>query len=258
MATPPESVRAELALVTATAASEIRNAAPDLSSDPLQGTLEALGLLVPSFYDAAGALAVDWYDERRTEASPSTAYAPTIIGDPATDWIDREVEKLMRSIEDETQRAVDEAVALAEKEVARGFRDSILGNLRSDEDALGWSRVARPGACKFCSMLADKGCCLPLGVDGDLRRPPQLQLRRAPGVPQRRARPRGVRDPVPGLERTGAQREGPGRAQRAREGLPQQELPRLSGVIDHPLAGGSATAALNAGAQPDEATEMRP
>lgn len=157
MATPPESVRAELALVTATAASEIRNAAPDLSSDPLQGTLEALGLLVPSFYDAAGALAVDWYDERRTEASPSTAYAPTIIGDPATDWIDREVEKLMRSIEDETQRAVDEAVALAEKEVARGFRDSILGNLRSDEDALGWSRVARPGACKFCSMLADKG-----------------------------------------------------------------------------------------------------
>jgi hypothetical protein len=37
------------------------------------------------------------------------------------------------------------------------MRGTILGNTHVDEDAIGWSRVARPGACKLCVMLSDKG-----------------------------------------------------------------------------------------------------
>lgn len=163
MATSPEAVRGQLAVVTTAASAEIVNAA---SGVPLErradAALTAAGLIVPGFYDAAGSLAVAWYDERRDAANPTTAYTPTIIGDPTTDWIDREAEAFRRSLdgadlEAEMRSMLDEVARLAEKEVARGFRDSILGNTRSDQDAIGWSRVARGGACKFCVMLAGKG-----------------------------------------------------------------------------------------------------
>lgn len=157
MATSPEAVRRELALVTSEALSQLVLAAPDLSPDPVAGILGAIDLLVPSYYDATGSLAVAWYDERRSESSPSTSFAPSIIGDPDTSWIDREVARLGADLDAQAERLVDEALGLAEKEVARGFRDSMLGNLRSDPDAVGWSRVARAGACKFCTMLAGKG-----------------------------------------------------------------------------------------------------
>ena len=160
MATSADAVRGELAVVTTAAVNEIRAAALDLDPDPLRATLDAIGLVVPTYYDAAGSLSVAWYDELRSEVPTSSLYVPEIIGDPDTAWIDREVEKALASLEDDAAallRLADDAVSLAEKEVARGYRDSILGNLRQDQDALGWSRVARPGACKFCVMLAGKG-----------------------------------------------------------------------------------------------------
>lgn len=123
--------------------------------------LSALSLVVPSYYDAAGSLAVAWYDERRDESNPSTLFTPSIVGNPATDWIEREAAKFAKSLEAdmeaEMQRMTDELLRLTEKEVARGFRDTILDNSRDDADAIGWSRVARPGACKLCRMAADNG-----------------------------------------------------------------------------------------------------
>ena len=157
MATSPEAVRGQLAVVTASVSAELASVAAQAPRRPVETVLDAIGLVVPAYYDAAGSLAVAWYDERREESRPATSYVPRVIGDPATDWIEREVAKFAADIEAETQRLVDEATRLAEKEVARGFRDSILGNSRMDEDSIGWSRVARPGACKFCLMLSDKG-----------------------------------------------------------------------------------------------------
>lgn len=162
MATSSDAVRTQLAVVTATAATEISNAALGVAVErQVDAALAATSLIVPGFYDAAGSLAVAWYDQIRDESNPTSVYAPTIIGDPATDWIDREAEAFLRSIEAdieaETAAMLEEITRLAEKEVARGFRESITGNTRQDDDAIGWSRVTRPGACKFCVMLADKG-----------------------------------------------------------------------------------------------------
>lgn len=162
MATSPEAVRAQLATITTAAVadllSEIQRVAPD---EQVRTLLSALPLVVPTYYDAAGLLAVSWYGELRDAANPTSTYIPSVIGDPATDWIEREVAKfqtdLEADLERETQRLIDEAAKLADKEIARGFRDSVLGNTRMDEDAIGWSRVVRAGACKFCVMLAGKG-----------------------------------------------------------------------------------------------------
>lgn len=162
MATPPEAVRAQLAVVTTTAATELSNAVAGVALErQAEAAATAVGLIVPGYYDAAGSLAVAWYDEIRDESNPATLYTPTIIGDPATEWIEREAERFAKSLEvdleAEMARMMDEFNRLAEKEVARGFRDTITGNTRQDEDAIGWSRVARAGACRFCLMLADKG-----------------------------------------------------------------------------------------------------
>lgn len=156
MATSPEAVRAQLAVVSAAAAADL----VDLSAGArtADAITSALALIVPSYYDAAGSLATAWYDELRDESNPSSVYTPTIIGDPATDWIEREAQKFATSLEGdletELQRLTDELARLTEKEVARGFRDTVTGNTRQDADAIGWSRIARPGACKFCVMLA--------------------------------------------------------------------------------------------------------
>lgn len=162
MTTSPEVVRAQLATITAAAAADMAAQIARVPlEDRLEALLEALGLIVPPYYDAAGLLAVSWYDELREAANPASAYLPDVIGDPTTDWIEREMAKFQADIEAdleaEMQRMLDEATALADKEIARGFRDSVLGNTRIDEDAIGWSRVARPGGCKFCVMLAGKG-----------------------------------------------------------------------------------------------------
>lgn len=147
MATEPDAVRGQLAVITAAAAAELSGATPDDVPD-------LLPLIIPAYYDAAGTLAVAWYDELRIESAPETDYAPRIIGDPATDWIEREVEAFRDA---DPGQFMAEFAALVEKEVARGYRDSILGNVRMDDEAVGWARIARPGACKFCKMLADKG-----------------------------------------------------------------------------------------------------
>lgn len=163
MATSPEAVRAQLADITEAATLDLAAVASQVPAEQrVSAVLETLPLLVPAYYDAAGSLAVAWYDERRDEARPATVYAPTIIGDPDTDWIEREVTRFRadldaEDLEREAARLVDEAALLAGKEVARGFRVSIEGNARMDEDAIGWSRVARGGACKFCVMLAGRG-----------------------------------------------------------------------------------------------------
>lgn len=165
MTTAPEAVRSQLAVVSTAAATDLTTT---VATAPVESqvrtALEALPLIVPTYYDAAGSLAVAWYGELRDASRPVTTYAPSIIGDPATDWIDQQVRAFRAQIDataldlvDETQKVIDEIAALAQKEVARGFRDSILGNTRSDQDAIGWSRVARGGACKFCQMLAGKG-----------------------------------------------------------------------------------------------------
>lgn len=158
---PDEAVRVELAAIAAAASAELSAAVDLTATRPIEAAVEALGLIVPAYYDAAGSLAVDWYDERRDESNPSTLYTPTIIGDPTTDWIEREATKFAERIEADFEaefaRMLDEMARLTAKEVSRGFRDTVTGNTRGDREAIGWSRIARPDGCPFCRMLADKG-----------------------------------------------------------------------------------------------------
>lgn len=39
----------------------------------------------------------------------------------------------------------------------QGGRDTVVGSVRADPKAAGWSRLASPDACDFCLMLSDRG-----------------------------------------------------------------------------------------------------
>ena len=162
MATSPDLIRSHLAVVTGYAVADLEGVAAAVPLErSVQAILEATQTVVPAYYDATGELAAAWYDELRDEANPRTVYTPTIIGDPETDWIEREVGRYARELRDVDGETLQlmlarEALRLAEKEVARGFRDTTVGNTRMDSDAIGWSRVARLTACKFCTMLAGR------------------------------------------------------------------------------------------------------
>lgn len=164
MATAPSDIRGDL--VTVTAAASVALAASAVQEPPgsrIEAILAALPLVVPAYYDAAGSLAVAWYDERRSEAAPSIDYVPRIVGVSVTDWIDREAARLLAEIDRsdavalQVERIQREITEMAEREVARGYRDTITQNTLDDRAAVGWSRFARPGACKFCLMLAARG-----------------------------------------------------------------------------------------------------
>lgn len=162
MATSPEAVRAQLTIVTGAASAEVANAVAGVALErQAEAVATATSLIVPGYYDAAASLAVAWYDEIRDESNPVTAYSPKIIGNPATAWIEREAQKFATTLEGDLEaemaRLMDEVGRLTEKEVARGFRESVTGNTQDDADAIGWSRVARAGACKLCVMAADRG-----------------------------------------------------------------------------------------------------
>lgn len=119
--------------------------------------------MVANYIDGSAALALDWYDEIRDEAAPAHPYQPQPVVVVREDAIAGMVARTTEALRDLT--AFDGALAPVislltgeiQHEVASGFRDTVTVNSVRDPDAAGWQRFARPGACKFCLMLAGRG-----------------------------------------------------------------------------------------------------
>lgn len=132
----------------------------------------AVPLVVGDYIDGAAALALDWFDELREAASPPSAFVPsplTLVDEDAIASSVAWATEPLFDLERDLARLTDEMLAQAtedslrllepvvQRDVASGFWDTMTSNSTADPDALGWQRYARPGACKFCLMLADKG-----------------------------------------------------------------------------------------------------
>lgn len=170
MATSPSDVRAALTVVTAEAVAETQ-AVANLADSPAAtraALFAAVPIIVPDYADAAGSLALDWFEELRADAAPPRSFAPRIVTTVNDDDLTTMVATTTRSlyeIEQGFRDDLDTAVAQMmselegeiQKAVASGFWDTMTENSAADPDAVGWRRYARPGACKFCKMLAGKG-----------------------------------------------------------------------------------------------------
>lgn len=169
--TTPDQVRTGLQTVTAAAATDLRSvaqSAPEASAESRSLLFAATPLIVSDYIDGSAALALDWFEELREAAEPPTPYRPvplTLVTEEQVSTSVAVATKPLYEIETGVDRDPAEAFGQAvtnleieiQRLVAAGFWDTMTGNATADPDAVGWQRFARAGACKFCTMLADRG-----------------------------------------------------------------------------------------------------
>ena len=133
------------------------NGSPDVVRAAL---LESIPAEIDHFANASATLAADTYEEERELAKVRSTFAAELVVLDRTVKIRRAVawatEPMFLAIPDRTLTA-SRLGEVVQFEVARPNRDTTLANRRRDPSASGWRRLARPGACPFCRMLADRG-----------------------------------------------------------------------------------------------------
>lgn len=168
--TTPSQIRSVLLRLANRAKADLRKVATS-SEDPATiraALFAAAPLIVGDYTDGSSALALDWYDELRTAASPSETFTPRPLNLVTDDDIaaivaqtTESLREIREGIEREFQQAVTESLTLlgdhTELLIADSFRETITTNTKADPAAAGWKRFARPEACKFCLMLAARG-----------------------------------------------------------------------------------------------------
>lgn len=170
MPTTPEQVRRGLQLVTAASIAEVEQVARAYQDPEEQASalFLAVPLIVSDYIDGSSALALDWYEELRDFATPSSVFVPspvTLVREAeignAVAWATQPLRDLEAEALAEIDALTDEMLArltpVVQKDVAAGFWDTMTENVKEDPEAVGWQRIAREGACPFCRMLADKG-----------------------------------------------------------------------------------------------------
>jgi hypothetical protein len=169
--TTPERVRRALQRVTGAAVGEVRAVSSSAPQEPAawRAALFATAPLIVSEYaSGAATLATDWFEEIRDAANPRHLFTPiplvAVTDDDMAAMVARvtvDMSTLERDLLSEFDRIVADTLAQLEaemqKQVAAGFWDTMTENADEDPDAVGWQRFARPGACKFCVMLAARG-----------------------------------------------------------------------------------------------------
>lgn len=122
--------------------------------------LEAIPAEIAYFSNGSAALAADTYEEERELAKVRSTFTAEAVVLDRTVKVRRAVawaaEPLFLLRPDRLLTA-SRLAELVQVEVARPNRDTTLANRRRDPASSGWRRIARPGACSFCRMLADRG-----------------------------------------------------------------------------------------------------
>ena len=135
----------------------VSGASPDAIRNAL---LEVVPELSSRYGEMAGALASDFYDDVRLEASARGAF----VAEPAPLPGSARAEALVRWGVDPLYAAVpDESLAFSlitgglQRIVANQARQTIEMAAQADPAAHGWRRVTSADSCRFCRMLAGRG-----------------------------------------------------------------------------------------------------
>ncbi|WP_280442239.1 hypothetical protein [Nocardia brasiliensis] len=111
--------------------------------------VQAFPELLEPYSVAAAELGAEWYAE---SAPPDAAYQPTSFL-PEAGGLPRSAEWALGATGD---AALDRLAGIAQRQIWNANRDTIIGNAETEPGST-WARVARPGACAFCAMLATRG-----------------------------------------------------------------------------------------------------
>lgn len=121
----------------------------------------AAATVTQQFSTASISLSADYYDAMRDQAGVTGSFRTPIRSpwDVANieAYIDAASEKLLADLETPPQDILDQIEAAAQKIVLDAGRFEVLDAVGADREATAWARVARPGACSFCRLLATRG-----------------------------------------------------------------------------------------------------
>lgn len=118
--------------------------------------LEATPAIIIRYSEGTAALAADYYESERGRYLQDGYQASLVIPDRVNEWR-RDTAWAMEPIDDDlllTEKRLRDVIQL---ETAQPYRHTVMGNVVIDERASSWRRIANPGACDFCRMLADRG-----------------------------------------------------------------------------------------------------
>lgn len=176
-----EEQRQAVAGLTTLASAELASVMESLAGEPADVVLDALVDVLPAlgdtYGDAASVLAADYFDEARVAAEVRGRFEATPSRGPerarwealarwGTDPLRPAIQ--VPTVDDDgdpinyERRSPDHKAALTlldgglTRSIADRHRLTIVDNAAADPQARGWVRIARPGACKFCLMLADR------------------------------------------------------------------------------------------------------
>lgn len=120
---------------------------------------EILPRLVALYGSAAATLAADWYDDlREAERVRSRFIAiPTVLPDTdRTDALARWGVGPLFQADPEPATALEKTAGGLQRIIADASRQTVLGSITEDPEAVGWSR-ATAGGCDFCQLIAGRG-----------------------------------------------------------------------------------------------------
>lgn len=157
-----ESLRAELALLTAKAAADLREL---VSFDAAEAARDALMALLPRLVDiygsASASLTADWYDMVRSDAGVSGRFSAFVPEAPDTFGTDELARWGVGPLFD-AEPNPDAARVLIEggmqRRIVNQSRAVLTESAIADPAAAGWQRVGRGGCTSgFCDMLIARG-----------------------------------------------------------------------------------------------------
>lgn len=162
MPASPDQIRTALTLVTSAAVASAAQVAGT-------GDFGTVALLVPEvvgyYSDGSSALAADWYDDVRDDASARGSFVAQAVVVDRSEKLRRSLLWAVEPLKDgnvvEMRKRLDPVV---QKATARPFWDTVTGNVSRDDAAVGWSRHTRPNGCSFCRMLSDRGAVYKVGT----------------------------------------------------------------------------------------------
>ena len=176
-----EEQRQAVAGLTTLASAELASVMESLAGEPADVVLDALVDVLPAlgdtYGDAASVLAADYFDEARVAAEVRGRFEATPSRGPerarwealarwGTDPLRPAIQ--VPTVDDDgdpinyERRSPDHKAALTlldgglTRSIADRHRLTIVDNAAADPQARGWVRIARPGACDFCRLLADR------------------------------------------------------------------------------------------------------
>ncbi|WP_433658050.1 hypothetical protein ACQPW1_39745 [Nocardia sp. CA-128927] len=110
--------------------------------------VQAFPELLEPYTVAAAELGAEWYAE---SAPPQATYQPTSFL-PEPGGLTKSAEWALGAT---GEAALDRLAGIAQRQIWNANRDTIIGNAETEPGST-WARVARPGACAFCAMLATR------------------------------------------------------------------------------------------------------